>query len=361
MADAFGLTAFSRLGFASGHSATNHVVDASNEGLGWAFQARAASPISKLFFRYGTRVGTPPTYRISLQSLNASGLPDGTVLGGGSPASATFRPPASAAWDGSGQWITLANTYTPTLNQILCVVIEYDTVAANTIDGLNNGSFCRGIQSLSTLANQLPYGMTNTSGTWSKITGDSNVCFAVEDGIGVYGFPFVSSHTSTLTTSGHRHAAAITLPSGLGQTYTVSSFLVSAARVGSAAGTAIFGIWNSAGTQLASGGTYDADHAGNTTNAGVYRVILTSPVTLNYGTKYYFGIESTGSPINVFGINLVNAADRAAYPLGTNRAWASWDGSVWTETTTRLPYVDLVFDDITVPSGGGETSYISIG
>src|SRR5262245_6559267 len=68
--------------------------------------------ISRLGFRYGTRTGTPPTYRISLQGVDGSGLPDGTIKGGGSPASATFTPPADTSWNSTWQWINLSNTYT---------------------------------------------------------------------------------------------------------------------------------------------------------------------------------------------------------------------------------------------------------
>lgn len=350
MADAFELRGLGRLTHAPDPNVTNHSVDASNEGVAWAFQAPRASAISKLWFRYGSRTGTPPTYRISLQSLGSTGLPDGTVLGGGSPASATFTPPASTAWDTTGQWITLNNTYTPTRGQVLCSVIEY---SSGTIDASNFSSFGRSVQSFATINATFPYAITNSVGTWTKTTGNAFPVFAVEDAIGIYGCPVINRHDTTETTSGRRQAAAITLPSTLGSTFVVRGVAFATGRLGSAAGTFKVCVWDASGTELASTGTWDADHQAGVTNTGSGEFLFTSSVTLNYGTKYYFGVESSGSPISVAGANLTNAADRAAHPLGANRAWASWDGSSWTETTTRLPLLDLIFDDITVPSGGG--------
>lgn len=355
MADALDIRGLSRMAFDTASAATNHTVDASNEGLAWAFQARAASPISKIWFRYGSRTGTPPTYRVSLQSLGTTGLPDGTVLGGGSPASATFTPPADTSWDGLGQWITLDNTYTPAEGEVLCVVVEY---SSGTIDGSNNSSFTRSVSNLIGTSIQFPYSMTNTGGTWSKFSGSAAPCFAIEDAVGIYGVPFVSLYVSNTITSGHRVAAAMTLPSVFGSTFVVKSIVVGAVRIGSAGGTAKICIWDNAGTELASSGTIDTDQMASPANQGVYTAKLTSDVPLNYGTKYYYGIESTGTPVNLCGINLTNSADRAAYPIGQNRAWALWDGSSWAETTTRLPFVDLVFDDISVPSGGGGMVFV---
>jgi hypothetical protein len=107
----------------------------------WCFQADTTDAITDLGFRYGARTGTPPTYRISLQGASTSGIgPDGTVLGGGSPASQTFTPPADTSINGLWQWKTLANSYTPTRGQFLCSVIEY---SSGTIDGSNNSSFTK--------------------------------------------------------------------------------------------------------------------------------------------------------------------------------------------------------------------------
>lgn len=359
MASANNIFGYSRMGFATGHSVTNFVVDAPTKGIAWIFQPRSTSPISALFFRYGTRTGTPPTYRYSLQNINATGFPDGTVLGGGTPASGTFRPPNTAAWDGSGQWITLENTYSPVSRGVpyLAAVIEHDPVANDSVDVSNNGSFGRGLSDLLSNANQLPYSATRTASVWTKITGNTNVCFAVQDADGVYGVPFASTFNSTIATTGQRHAAAITVPFlGVGSTYTVGGIAISSQRIGAVGASAIVGIWDSTGAVISSF-TIDTDQMANPTNAGLFHFLLPTPAVLNFGTKYFFGVEVVGgSPLNITGINLARDIDRAAYPNGLNRAHALWNGSAWVETNTRLPYVDLMFEDITA-SGGAVTAH----
>lgn len=337
-------------------AATNYTVDASNDGLGWVFISETADPITKVWFRYGARTGTPPTFRISLQALNSSGNPDGTVLGGGSPASATFTPPADTSWDGTGRWITLDNAYTPTRGQLLASVIEYDS---GTIDASNNSSFSRSISGSMNVSIGLPNAVTEVAGVWGKH--NFAPVFAYGTATQKFGRPFVSPNTSTSSVVGNRRTMAFTMPSGLMSTYQLSgvSFL---GRLGSAGTTVKIGIWDTSGAVVAETATIDCDASGSVTNAVNTFAFFNSLVTLTAGTKYYIGAEIlTSGATGVLGVVLTEASDRQCYPMGEQRLLANWNGSAWTETDTVLPLVELIFEDITVPSGGGETSFISIG
>lgn len=326
---------------------TNHVVDASNEGVAFAFMSETSSAITKLWFRYGLRVGTPPTYRISLQSLGTTGLPDGTVLGGGSPASATFTPPADTTWDGTGQWITLTNSYTPSLGQVMCSVIEY---SSGTIDGSNNSSFTRAFSGLQSTVTGVPYVLTNTGGTWSKL-GSSIGPFAYGTASTKHGMPAVGTYSTTQSTTGRRSACGITLPTAMGSTYSPSGFSC-CGRLGATGSTGRFSVWNDSGTELATTGDIDSDHLAAVASECNIRAIFTTRPTLSYGTKYYFGVESvSSSAVGVRGITLTEASDRQAYPSGEVRHLGVWDGASWTDTTTTLPWVELIFDDITAAAG----------
>lgn len=326
---------------------TNHTVDASNEGVAFAFMSETSSAITKLWFRYGLRAGTPPTFRISLQSLGTTGLPDGTVLGGGSPASATFTPPADTTWDGLGQWITLDNSYTPTAGQILCSVIEY---SSGTIDGSNNSSFTRSFNGLQSTATGIPFVLTNTSGTWSKLP-TSSAPFAYGTASTKHGFPAVGTYTTTQSTSGRRSACGITLPTSLGTTFSPAGFSC-CGRLGATGSVGRFSVWDSSGTELATTGDMDSDHLAYVASECNIRAIFTTRPTLNYGTKYYFGAQSVSSSVvGVRGITLTEASDRQAHPMGEVRHLGIWDGATWTDTTTTLPWVDLIFDDNTLPAG----------
>lgn len=346
MADAIKFQSLSYLGNAGITGNTDHVVDASNEGIAFCFLSETNQPITKLWFRYGARTGTPPTYRISLQSIDSSGNPDGIVLGGGSPASATFTPPADTSWNGLGQWITLNNSYAPTLGQMLVIVIEY---SSGTIDASNNSSFTRSFNTGS-LVGGIPYSMTNSGGVWSK-SNNAGV-FAYSTASNRYGIPIVSAYTSNVSTPGHRSVAGFTLPSGFGSTFSLIGFNMTG-RIGGAGATAKFGLWNESGTALAESITIDCDASSNITGTQNTRVIFTSGVNINFGTKYYVGVENISSSTGMHGAVLTESDDRLCFPLGTNIVHSTWNGSVWTDVATVRPYFDLIFSDITVPSGGG--------
>ena len=354
MADALLSQMTGHYGFVSFSGPANHVVDASNEGVAFVFSSQTTDAVTKLFFRYGSRTGTPPTYIIGIEGVDASGNPDGTVKGGGSPASATFTPPADTSWDGLGRWITLDNSYAPSLGETLCLTIRY---SSGTIDGSNNSSFTRAISG--TLQSPaMPYYVTNSAGSWSKSINQQMSPSGYATASKRYGFLGYGNWVTHTNTSGRRQACAFTMPTAFGSTYSPSGFLCFG-RFGSAAATFKASVWDSSGTEIATAGTIDADAQAWVANNGNWRFVFTTQPTLNTGTKYYFGLESVSSSVIQFqGILMTEADDRLAYPLGTSRAYAAWDGSSWTETDTNMPQFDIILNDISVPSGGGGMVFV---
>lgn len=115
-------------------------------------------------------VGSPPLLQVDLQSLSGSS-PGGAILGGASPASATFTPAAGF------QWVTLANAYTPALGDLIAAVCEYSsgTVGvANYADfnvRVGNHPLCE------------PCPMTFSGTTWSSSVNQCPmVCVQYSDG-----------------------------------------------------------------------------------------------------------------------------------------------------------------------------------
>ncbi len=330
-------------------SATNHLIDASNEAVAWIGMANTINAITHGGFRYGARGGTPPTWRLSLQSIDpATGFPSGTVLGGGSPASVTFTPPADTSWDGTWRKLAFANSYTPaSREEIICLVIEY---SSGTIDGTNNSSFTRGLANHQVTPSILPYHAIRTSGTWAKSTASST--YALYTASEAIGFPGTGNVNTLTSVSGRRLAMHFTLPSGVATSYTLRGIHFHG-DMGDTASTVTFGVWDSSNVQQAITGSIDTDGLGSA-NAGGLRVFFATPPVLTPGTKYYIGVQTASTNAHsIAGIQLADADDRKAYPLGENRGLATYDGTTWTETNTVLPIVDLILDDITAPSGGG--------
>lgn len=335
------------LGFTSIHGEagfTGMVLDASNDGVGWGFQPIVLDAITHLGFRIGDRAGTPPTYIIGLEGLDASGLPDGTYLGGGSPASATFTPPADSTWNSSWRWIALSNSYTPSNNDPIAITIRHSS-------GTVNGSNCQTVFYMTQLGAQnrgFPSCLTLTAGTWAR--SNAPATFGYRTATGRYGFTAVGATITSTSTSGRRAAAHWTVPA-IYSSIKVRSFQL-AANTPAAAATFKAGIWDSAGTMIHEQ-SYDSD---NFTPSNSNDAKFTMPGTLTAltgGSKYYFGLESvSSSSVGVRAISLTEAADREAHPDGLLRGGASWNGSAWTDDNTQMPWLTLYLEDV-VAAGGG--------
>lgn len=332
----------------------NFALDASGDKYGAICQAISAEPITHLGFRYGVGTGTPPTYRVCLQGLTASGLPDGTILGGGSPASGSFTPPADTTWDGTWQWVALDNAYTPTRGEMFAFVVEH---VSGTVDGSNHGTFSRGQNNAAKAGDGFPKPVFNATGSWTSGT-PRIPCFGLRTASSRYGL-ISQGHYSTATagTAGHRSAMHFTLPADWGDTFQLLGASVFG-RCPVATSQFKFAVWSASGDELQSV-TLDTDAMTTNNNSKAFDFVFTSLATLSYGTKYYIGFEVIGTAtVGLHGIQLASADDRLAYPLGTNMGLATYDGSSWTEDNTVVPQCGLIFADITEPSGGGSGSVI---
>lgn len=330
-------------------AATNHTVDAADDGVAWVFQPYSADAITQLWFRYGARTGTPPTYSIRLESLDTSGLPDNTDVGGGSPTAVTFTPPADASIDGAGQWKTLTNAYTPTRGQTLVATIRH---SSGTVDGSNNSSFTRNLGGINPGSRGFPYALTLAGGSWSKVGGS---VFGWRTASGRFGVIATGSYTTvTANTLGHKSGMHFTIPSDWCSTFKVLGvrFL---GKIGAAGGSAKIGLWQTDGTELQSK-TIDSDHAGTSgVGTGIWNEVIFSDVslaTLSAGTKYYAGVEVISGTSNVSGVTFTDAEDRESFPFGLQRGLVTYAGS-FTETNTVMPSLTLILSDITAPSGSG--------
>lgn len=324
-------------------------LDANNDGIAVTFQAVTADAITHLGFRIGDRTGTPPTYIIGLEGRDSSGFPDGTYLGGGSPASATFTPPADGSWNSSWRWIALTNSYTPTRGEILTMTIRYSS-------GTVNGSNCQTAfysHGMRKLRRGFPKPMLLTAGTWANNSAPAS--FGYKTASGVYGQVAVTVSTgSAASTSGHRRAMYFTLPAGFGDTFQIAGVCFEF-QIPAAGGTTKVGIWNAAGTELSSVTLDTDDLVVNSSDGQIECYFQDSTLpTLTFGTKYYIGVECLSSvSVNSRYVTMTSANDINSVPLGANIGYASWNGSAWTEDALSYIPMRLIFADVTEPSGGG--------
>jgi hypothetical protein len=338
----------------SGSSAFgNHTLDANNDGVGWAIQARDALAITHIGFRYGARTGTPPVYVATLEGLATTGLPDGTDVGGGSPTAATFTPPADATWDSTWQWIALTNSYTPTRGQVLAPTIRY---SSGTVDGSNNSSITSHTSNfINNGAIGFPQALRLTAASWARQSAFPTC--ALRTASTRYGFPIEALYvTRSASTVGHRQALKFTLPAGSGDTFKIKGLRFSGSPAAAAGKNPVFGLW-SASTTLQTF-TGDTDWSQSPSGAMTYDVLFDEATleTLSFGTAYYLGIEvadAVNGGVLINGLQLDSASDLDADPGGANFHFATYDGATWTDDDTVRPYVELIVDDATEPAGGG--------
>jgi hypothetical protein len=323
-------------------------IDATTEKMAMVFVAQASDTITHLGFKYGIRTGTPPTYRISLQALDTSGNPDGTILGGGSPASATFTPPADTTWNNTWQWVALSNSFAITLGTLYAVVVDY---SSGTCNAGNNSSFVYSTSAGGSFDRWgTGYGLTNT-GSWAKAVPGP---FGYKSAGSVYGLPIQAQTTSTVGTNGHRAACKFTLPTNFASTFQVAGFRIRTDSE-SAAGSNKYGIWNAAGTALQDL-TLDSDaHVSPAnTNRGAWIYFDEGTLaTLNAGTAYYYGIERVGSSCGLVTWDFASSGDLTAMPWQGDAILSTWNGSAWSDDNTNIPYVELLLSDVTQSGGSG--------
>ena len=345
----------STTGFAS------QALSASNTSVAVVFQAVAAMTITRLGYRLNSITGSSPVYRISLQGVDSSGLPDGTILGGGSPASATFTP------SGSGfKWVTLDNTLAITRGTRYALVIDYSS-------GTVNASNCANVSYVTqTPTLRFPYALTNVAGGgWTKNNFGVPV-FGYGPSGTAYGKPFDTFSGATYSDSSNpdEYALKFTVPADWCDTYKVVGIQFYGGVA--AAGSMLIQLYSGTDTTAANSTgavsettvqqtiTWDTDYQ-SSTGSGVTEWFFEDATlaTLYAGATYRIGIKST-SATNVTNAyhGVASTSDWAAFRAGSDRSYSTRNNGSgnWTDTDTRQLHIDLILDDITEPAASGGSS-----
>lgn len=313
-------------------------LDASGEKIAWQIQIPQDDTITHCGFRYGARTGTPPTYKIGFQGVGTDGNPDGTYLGGGSPASATFTPPADASWDATWQWIALDNSVALTRGQFTYIVLEY---SSGTIDASNRSSFSRSMSAGPNVS--FPFWNEYDGAAWAKQNTPPN--WGVKSASRTYGVQGKDLPTNTSTnTAGNRVALKFSIPKELANRYTCVGMRGYFST--SSAGSNTWGLWNAAGSALGTKASVDGDWVRSAGTVGWTEVYFTgTPTILTGDTTYYLGSECVSNTILLQTLEVESSAEMAAFPGGAAPCYSAWNGSVWTDTDDRRPLVDPILLD----------------
>lgn len=344
-------------------------LDASNDKIAVVFQMPEAMTITTIGFAT-TNAGqnvADPVYTWSIQGVDATGLPDGTIKGGGSPASVAENGADAIQMDDH----TLANTYAASRGEWLSIVGEH---SSGTVDGTHFIQIRRGWDFLAGSPGA-PYSLTDTAGAgWVKL-GNSGPIWLLRSASKSLGFPIGAfSVAGQDWNSTNESGLRFNLDSGWGSTFKlkgvqmVSEFLVAGA-------TCYMALYSGASAPytLEESIAIDGDYFRNTlTNIGHFFFDEATLPTLNFGTEYFLIFTSssaTGRSPWVF--EFATAGDAAALPWGgefqlctrvvNNIPGSDTADNNFTMTTTKRPAIALILEDWTEPAGGGGSSSPVIG
>ena len=328
------------------------ILDQTNDAWEAIVQVPEAATITQVGFRYHLRAGTPPTYRISIQGVMATGFPDGTIKGGGSPASATFTPPADTTWDGTWRWITLSNSYTAARGEFIAIVIDY---SSGTITAGNSSTITVGVDAIAGARQAFPYIVQNNAATQTK----NNTTIPIvgwQTGTVTYGNP-IETITDTQFSSGsspNEYALKFNL-AGSNLTYSVMG---ARCVIRTPSATQTYSMHLREGTTALQTVALDSDYM-TVADSGyrLYEMYFdeTTLSTLNAGTSYYLSFEATSAATSFTLHSLVadSAQDAEAWGGDGNWSLATRAGGAWTDVLTTRPWCELLLTDIAAGAGGG--------
>jgi hypothetical protein len=327
-------------------SVANFTQNATTDFSEFIFQAVDATAISSLGFRQGTLTGTAPVYRVSLQGVDASGNPDGSIKASGN---AYFDYTPTGGNNNTWQWVTLGTSYTPTRGELLAMVIAYQS---GTIDGSNNCSF--GSTSAVLPASSTPYAIQNDAGSRTRQAGSPLFGWATASL--AYGLPAVSAAATTFNSGStpDERALLLTVPTTFCASYKIAgAFIYGIVTAGS---TFDLVLYDTDGTTVLQTTTFDADASIAVSARGRQLLFDTTTLaTLTAGSTYRLSLKPGASNSSIVSLVVANASDLDAYPFGA--AWAQGssrtDGGAWADSNLQRYGINPILADVTAPSGGG--------
>lgn len=123
---------------------------------------------------------------------------------------------------------------------------------------------------------------------------------------------------------------------------------------GNTSGDCNISLMNDAGTELSSSSTaYDCDHTGG--GGAMTTMYFDNAVTSTAGTAYRIAPEPTSATNCGLAFYTLPSADYyTTTPGGVNCTYATLASGTWTDSTTQIPLMDVLLDQIDNGAGSGE-------
>lgn len=303
---------------------TSTTLDAAADKVAYIFSVPKDGTLNRVGFR-AVLVGTQPQYRVSFQTLNASGEPSGSVYGGCAATDVTV----SAGWN----WATLSTGATAAAGDRIAAVIEAGAVAPDASNHITVQRSQAGFLSVM----GLPYTAENTTAAWVKNDDGAVIAARYSDGV-VVGTPL----DATTILNGNVNSG--TSPDEVGCAFTVPVTLACVgARVAldPASGASVIVRLYSDTTEVA---VTTAILAVELSNLSVSIMdVAWDAVALSPGTTYRLTVvPQNANNVDLLQWTVPDADSKAAWPEGSRwQRTARTDAGAFAETATQLPLLGI--------------------
>lgn len=331
-----------------------HTLDGTADQIEFVWRAPKAATITHVAFRQTSITGTPGTVRVGLQSVSATtGLATGTWLAGGL-GYADYNS-WNASNNGTFVQVALGTSVTVARGDVVAMVMDVQAVgtwdasnlAVISRDGIAFGPFQR-----------LPYANTGSGAAISKqaIANPPFVLRSSTEGFGqvVQGINALSYSSSSTP---DEQGAIFTLPADIGTSYTIPGVLLGGDFD---AGDFDLVLYDSDGTTVLQSVSIDKDQAAmNTADVAEFWFDEVTLSSLTPGTTYRLTIKPTTTTAitSLMAYDVAQANDLIRFTGGSATGFyftSRTDAGAWSETTTRIPSMQLIVDlDGTSGSSGG--------
>lgn len=329
--------------------------------LGYVFQATATDPITHIGVSTASITGTTAQYKVSLQGVNTSGLPDGTIKGGGSPAS--LDNISESVWGtNTFVWNALANSYSPSVGEWLAVVVEPGS--GGTIDG-SNFITVNITSNLFGASNKIgaPYVLSDANATWALADKLARWGLLAAKGSAVYyGYPLAKYGVSTYSGTSEV-GVRFTLPAGMASSIGVKGvrWYGKASATGQTINVTLYADGETSPT-IISQISVDSDFVSGASVAdSAFDIYFQTPQIISPGVVYHIGLScSGGTSPDLRYVQAETADDLSALPGGawiyaasrvlTDYPPSGNDSNAFASSSTQQmqrPLVELILSDIT--------------
>lgn len=329
-------------GLANGNPALANAatLDASGEYQAYVFVAKEDMVVSHIMFRAGTVAGSP-TCTVGIETVDASGIPAGSAgFGSANGTTATISSNTTVL-------TALGASATIPRGSLFAVKITY--ASGTSVISQVMGTYA------SPYNTNIPYSVTNVSGSPVKAIVSYVPIIALGSSSTVfYNLPQAMPLTA-YTGGGFNNTNSA--KRGLKFTPPMRCRAIGVRWFNSTgAGDFNAGIYtgDASGTELSSSSTaFDGD-AGSASANGSVTVYFDNAVTLTAGTAYRVAIEPTSATnCNVSTFTLPSSDYFTATPGGANSVYSALASSTWTDSTTQIPLMDVIIDQVDDGTGSG--------